>query len=187
MDEVLDITDADGNPTGRTVTRSEAHRKGIRHRTSHLWLYRYRDGKLQLLLQKRSQDKESCPGCYDISSAGHIPAGDGFAESALRELKEELGIEASEDMLAVIGQSVFEFEQDVHGKHFHDVQVSRVFLMPYEKNAEEIEFQKSEIEEVRWMDFEDVLEMIRTGRPDSCVLPEEMEMIRRVLPESGKP
>jgi isopentenyldiphosphate isomerase len=29
---------------------------------------------LQVLLQKRSPDKDSYPGCLDISCAGHIPA-----------------------------------------------------------------------------------------------------------------
>ena len=49
---------------------------------------------MELLLQKRSQQKDSYPGCYDISSAGHSPAGVDFIPSALRELKEELGLDA---------------------------------------------------------------------------------------------
>ena len=36
-------------------------------------------------------------GSYDISSAGHVDAGDETLESALRELREELGIEAAKD------------------------------------------------------------------------------------------
>ncbi len=34
------------------------------------------------------REKDSFAGCYDISSAGHIPAGQDYLESALRELKE---------------------------------------------------------------------------------------------------
>ena len=90
MAEYLDVIDDNGNLTGETVAREVAHRDGIRHRTSHLWLLRKKDGALQILLQKRSADKPSFPNCYDISSAGHIPAGGEFASSALRELKEEL-------------------------------------------------------------------------------------------------
>ncbi len=88
--EWLDIVDENGNPTGETVSRGEAHLKGIPHRTSHVWIVRMRDGKLQILLQKRSDDKDSYPGCYDISSAGHIPAGVDFIPSSVRELEEEL-------------------------------------------------------------------------------------------------
>ena len=35
--EFLDVVDESGNPTGETVSRSDAHRKGIAHRTSHVW------------------------------------------------------------------------------------------------------------------------------------------------------
>ena len=73
MKELLDIVDELGNPTGKVVEREIAHQKGIRHRTSHVWLVRKRNNKVQVLLQKRSHNKDSFPDCYDISSAGHIP------------------------------------------------------------------------------------------------------------------
>lgn len=38
--EYLDIVDEMGNPTGEIVEREYAHRHGIRHRTSHVWLLR---------------------------------------------------------------------------------------------------------------------------------------------------
>ena len=97
--EWLDVVDAQGRPTGERVSREQAHREGVRHRTAHVWILRKKDGETQILLQKRSDDKDSHPGCYDISSAGHIPAGQEFLPSALRELKEELGVEAAPEQL----------------------------------------------------------------------------------------
>ena len=44
MAEYLDVIDDNGNLTGETVAREVAHRDGIRHRTSHLWLLRKKDG-----------------------------------------------------------------------------------------------------------------------------------------------
>ena len=88
--EILDVVDETGAPTGETVERTEAHREGVRHRTAHVWIARNRNGRIQLLLQKRCMQKDSFPGCYDISSAGHIPAGEEYIPSAIRELKEEL-------------------------------------------------------------------------------------------------
>ena len=76
--EILDIVDKNGIPTGKTVDRETAHAQGIPHRTSHVWIVRRKGKKLQVLLQKRSEQKDSYPGCYDISSAGHIPAGVNF-------------------------------------------------------------------------------------------------------------
>ena len=96
--EYLDVVDEFGNPTGEIVERQKAHREGIRHRTSHVWIIREYNG-IEVLLQKRSENKDSYPGCYDISSAGHLIAGSEYKESALRELKEELGISAKIDEL----------------------------------------------------------------------------------------
>ena len=84
--EILDVVDERGVPTGEKVERSAAHEKGIRHRTSHVWIVRYKERRLQVLLQKRSENKDSYPGCYDISSAGHIPAGIDFVPSAAMTL-----------------------------------------------------------------------------------------------------
>ena len=88
--ELLDVVDENGVPTGTVVSREKAHAEGIRHRTAHVWLVRRRNGNVEILLQKRCKSKDSWPGCYDISSAGHIPAGVDFIPSALRELREEL-------------------------------------------------------------------------------------------------
>ena len=92
--ELFDIIDENGNPTGKIVERCIAHAEGIPHRTAHIWIIRRRNEKTEILLQKRSRNKDSFPGKFDTSSAGHIQAGDEPMESALRELEEELGIHA---------------------------------------------------------------------------------------------
>ena len=135
--ELLDIVDENGIPTGEVVEREKAHREGVRHRTSHVWIARKRDGRVEILLQKRSQDKDSHPGCYDISSAGHIPAGVDFIPSALRELKEELGIEANPEELIYCGVRKGMYEDVFYGRRFVDNQISNVYLLW--KNDLEIE------------------------------------------------
>ncbi len=35
--------------------------RGIRHRTAHVWIFRRRGGVVQILLQKRSDNKDSDP------------------------------------------------------------------------------------------------------------------------------
>ena len=58
--------------------------------------------KKELLLQKRSVTKKSHPNCWDISGAGHIRAGESVIDGAIRELKEELGVEVEEKDLQYI-------------------------------------------------------------------------------------
>ena len=127
--EILDICDELGNPTGKTVEREIAHQQGILHRTAHVWILRKKENKIQILLQKRSEQKDSFPGCYDISSAGHIPAGDNYGQSAVRELKEELGIVVRESELIDCGNRRFHFEEIFHGRLFKDNQVSKIFVL----------------------------------------------------------
>ena len=54
--------------------RVDVHRDGDYHRAVHVWIYS--ESTHELLLQKRADCKESWPGQWDISSAGHISAGD---------------------------------------------------------------------------------------------------------------
>lgn len=91
--EYLDIVDENGVPTGKIAERTAAHKQGLRHRTSHVWILRERAGKVEVLLQKRSQNKDSFPGCYDISSAGHIPAGVDFIPVCAAGVKGRTGLQ----------------------------------------------------------------------------------------------
>ena len=112
MQELFDITDEKGIPTGKIVSREEAHEKGILHRTAHIWIIRKKEASYEVLLQKRSANKDSFPLMYDTSSAGHIQAGDEPLESALRELFEELGIRAKKEELSFVGIFRKQFEKE---------------------------------------------------------------------------
>ncbi len=179
--ELLDIVKEDGTPTGETVAREIAHQKGIRHRTSHVWLLRKKNGITQVLLQKRSLEKDSYPGCYDISSAGHIPAGDDFIQSALRELKEELGVSAAEEELIFCGCRQFEYREQFHGQEFWDNQVSNVYALWYDREAEAFTVQKSEVDSVLWMDWESCIDMVKHGKAPNCIWLKELEMVSSTI------
>lgn len=179
MHELLDIVDENGEPTGQTVEREKAHAEGIRHRTSHVWLARKRNGRIEILLQKRSANKDSHPGCYDISSAGHIPAGNGFKDSAIRELKEELGIVAEKDELVYCGDRSVPRSSVFHGKQFHDNQFSRVFLLWRDTDEKEFTLQEEELESVKWIDFSECLEKVRNNSFKNCIALDELMMLKR--------
>ena len=175
--EYLDIVDEKGNPTGLTIDRETAHRQGIRHRTSHVWLLRIHNGKTQVLLQKRSLNKDSYPGCYDISSAGHIPAGHDYLESALRELKEELGVEASKDELIYCGMRQFEFRDRFHGQSFWDNQISNIYVLWRDIEEKRFTIQLSEVEAVLWMNWDKCIDMVQNDTMPNRIWIEELEMI----------
>ena len=49
-EEIFDIVDENGQPAGGTVTRSQAHADGIRHRTAHIWGFEKMDARISGLL-----------------------------------------------------------------------------------------------------------------------------------------
>ena len=171
--ELLDLLDENGEPSGQVRERTLVHLNGDWHRTSHVWVVRRRgDGGHDLLLQKRSRGKDSFGGCYDISSAGHIPAGQDYLESALRELKEELGIAAEPEDLRLVG---------VHGRIFKNHEKSHVFAYEKPVEIEKLKLQKEEVESVKWMRIEDVLAAVKAHDPGYCLFEDEIEMLSEVL------
>lgn len=179
--EIFDIVDENGLPTGQTVPREEAHAKGIRHRTAHVWLLRKRAGCLQILLQKRSEEKDSFPGCYDISSAGHIPAGVDFVPSALRELEEELGVRARAEDLHLCGRRTIHYEAVFHNKPFVDEQISNVYILWLDKEPADFTLQAEEVTEVRWFDFAQCKAAVAAGSMPNCIEMEELEMLQAAV------
>ncbi len=177
--EFLDVSDENGNPTGKTVERTAAHEHGILHRTSHVWVLRKRGGTVQVLLQKRCEAKDSHPGCFDISSAGHIPAGSDFVSSALRELKEELGICARADELIFCGRRRFFYKKEFHGHVFKDNQISNVYALWRDVEITDISFQRSEISLVCWMDFDKFEQSVLNNHIPHCIAEEEIEMLKQ--------
>lgn len=179
--EFLDIVDENGKPTGKTAERSKVHQIGLLHRTSHVWVIREKGGKIQVLLQKRSKTKDSNPGCYDISSAGHIPAGDDFVISALRELKEELGFDAEALDLNYCGTRRFFYKSEFYGKPFLDNQISRVYCIVRDIEPEDMRIQKSEVEAVLWIDFDACIEQVKSNVIPHCIRLEELQMVERFI------
>ena len=178
--ELLDIVDEKGMPTGRTVERSVAHATGAPHRTSHVWLLRKNaDNIIELLLQKRSDGKDCFPGCYDISSAGHIPAGSDYIPSALRELREELGLIARPEELIYIGSRHASFTQEFYGKPFVDDQFCKIYLLIRDFSHTRFVLQEEEISEAVWMGLDDCIAAVRDDLIPNCIALEELLLIKR--------
>ncbi len=179
--EYFDVVNEEGNPTGKRISRDKAHRKGIPHRTAHVWIIRTNQGRTEILLQKRSEEKDSFPGMFDTSSAGHIPAGDEPLESAIRELSEELGITAVSDQLHYAGTFHIQYEKEFHGKLFRDNEITSVYVYDQPVEISRLTLQESEVSEVRWFDLEEVWNEIQTDRHRFCVPSEGLNILRTYL------
>ncbi len=93
-EEFLEIVDINGNPI-RIAPRSEVHgNPELLHKVVHVLVF-HENG--ELLLQKRSMQKDVAPGKWDTSVGGHVAPEEDLILAAKREMEEELGI-TSDDM-----------------------------------------------------------------------------------------
>ena len=89
-DEIFDVVNERDEVQGQ-ATRKEVHENKLLHRAVHILVFSKKTH--DCLLQKRSAYKDKHPGVWDSSAAGHLDAGESYEQAAVRELKEELGIE----------------------------------------------------------------------------------------------
>jgi isopentenyldiphosphate isomerase len=89
--ELLEIYDAEGNPTGVAKARGPVHIDGDWHLAFFCWIARPTETGIEILLQHRAARKDVWPLRFDASAAGHIRFGESLEEAA-REVREELGI-----------------------------------------------------------------------------------------------
>ena len=179
--EIFDIVDENGIPTGETIQRTVAHDKGIRHRTAHTWIVRNTDNGCEVLLQQRSYNKDSFPGRYDTSSAGHIRAGDEPLDSALRELGEELGIKAEPAALTYIGKFPIQYEREFFGKPFRDCEVAFVYLYTEPVDINALTLQADEVESVKWFAIDEVYKACVNHSPEFCVPVDGLNLVRKYM------
>jgi 8-oxo-dGTP pyrophosphatase MutT (NUDIX family) len=96
MPKNIDIFDKNNQSTDHQSTIDNALRRGLWHRGVHIVVYT-KTG--YVLIQKRSNKLLMHPGYLDISCGGFVDAGENPERAAVRELKEELGIQVKENEL----------------------------------------------------------------------------------------
>ncbi|MBT8209888.1 MAG: NUDIX domain-containing protein [Eudoraea sp.] len=164
MEEYVDILDDKGQRTGKVVTKREAHKSGLFHPTVQIWFFT-QDGRI--LLQQRGENKETFPLLWDVSVAGHISAGEEILDAALREIKEEIGLEINADQLIPLGQfkSVQKHREDLIDKEFHNT-----FLCQLEVPISELRKQDSEVMAIKLLPLTTFAEEVwGLARPEAYV------------------
>ena len=181
--EYFDILNEDGTRTGKIKERSLVHRDGDLHGSVRIYIFRkrYNSKKIEILLQKRSDNKDSFPGCFDVSSAGHVDVGEEFIDAAVRELKEELGIEAQkEDFIFLFTQKLM--AKDVfHGSIFVSNEINNVYVLKDNVDVSYIHYEEDEIQDILWMDTKELLCNLQNANKKFCISLEEYEKVLKSL------
>lgn len=170
-EEYFDLLDENGNKTGKTKLRSEVHRDGDWHKAVHIWIINDRG---EILLQRRCATKDSNPNMLDISSAGHLSAGDESLSGAIRELKEELNLSVKAEELQFIKtlKKSTKYTATFINNEFDDLYILRT-----NKKIEDMKFQEEEISEIFFVPYKKFKEMVKNKQADLLMHNEEFEIL----------
>lgn len=132
--ELFDLYDVNRNHLGITMERGGTQPKGTFRLVVHICIFST-DGKL--LCQKRVSDKKVFPDMWDVSCGGCVDAGETSVQGAIREAKEELGIDLPSDVLPTL---------TVHFNYGFD----DVYCITMDVNAADLKLQAEEVAQVGW-------------------------------------
>ena len=155
-DELIDICDENNNLLGIKKMKSEAHKNGLWHRASHIWIY---NSTGEILLQLRAKEKPLYPDMWDISAAGHISADEDPVTAGLREVEEEIGLKLKKEDL-------YFFTIRKHKAIFRDIKNNEfyyIYFFMFDEEIRQLKLQKEEVQKIQFFPIDKIEEELKTN------------------------
>ncbi len=147
MKEMLDVYDINGNKTGEIVERYHHQKDGAYYLCIHAYIVT-RDNKY--IIQRRSMTKKYFPGIWDIT-CGAADSGEDSYTAALREVKEELGLDLEGCRYTLAGRNIF---SDC---------LNDIYFFYSDYTVDDCVLDSDEVMEVRAIDFNELMELINNS------------------------
>ena len=144
--EYLDVLDENGKKTGKIKTKEQIIKDRDFYRIVNLWIINPKTKNV--LIQKRSENKEISPNKWDLTAGGHVKAGENSLEAIIRETREELGIDISKDKIL----KAFEVKYDKEKRNFVDV-----YILEKDVNINKVTLQKNEVADIKYFSIEELI------------------------------
>ena len=166
-DELLDLVNRHDEVIG-TILRSEYNtlaENNLGYIRSVEMLIQNDEGKLWI--PRRTADKKIAPDGLDYSMGGHVGSGEGYVESALREIKEELNL----DLLPEDLQFIKKFEPAV-------IPYFRAFYI-YHSN-ETPDYNPKDFVGADWLGPDEIIKKINNGSSAKTTLLETVLVLKEI-------
>ncbi len=150
--ELVDITDNNGIYTGKVMDRKKVNDLKLPHLEVVIFLINENN---QILLQKRSSNKRFNPNKW-APCAGGVWHNESIEEGALRELKEEIGVEFKKEDLNFLTKD----------------KTTSFYFIKCNKKENEFTLQEEELSCVKWFDIDEVIDKIK-NKDNSIIIKEE--------------
>jgi isopentenyldiphosphate isomerase len=170
--ELVDVIDPVTAETIGSKPKPDVHRDGDWHRAVHVWIV---DSSGRILVQRRSLAKENHPGLWDVSTAGHVSAGESAITAAIRETEEELGLAITAEELEPIG--ITREAHVLHDGRYIDREVHEVFLVRRDVDVASLRLQPGEVDDAKLVTPEELRALI----PEMVDHRHEYELLFAVL------
>lgn len=154
--------------TFMTKRRDEVHAGGLWHRSVAVWVVD--PIKRAVLIQQRTQHKDTNPNCWDVAVAGHIGAGEETLGTALRETAEEIGLAVQPYELRPLFTAVSSQAGHTVGRgQFYDNEYQDVYIFSMELGSDEriatLRLGASEVAALRTIHWDHLEAALRAGDP----------------------
>lgn len=134
------------------------HRDGDWHAALHIWVGGIDErGRAFVLLQRRSQTKDTWPGALDVAVGGHVRAGESLAET-VREAEEEIGLHTAVESLIRLGRRF------AHATNVPDNEVQDAFALRSDRPLDWYRLHPEEVDAVVQVPLDDALALFEGRR-----------------------
>ena len=145
--EILDIYDKYRQKTGRIHERGNPMKDGDYHIVVHVWIV---NDKGEFLIQKRQPWKIGWPNMWDCSAAGAAIHGETSKEAAIRETKEEIGIDLNTSKADILLTVKF-------SRGFDDI-----WLVRQNVDKNDLKLQYEEVADAKWVSYNEIKQMVKS-------------------------
>ena len=165
---MLDVLNRLGHRTGKIVSRTDAHEKGLYHRVACGTMI---DPQGYIILNKRGRASDIFPGRWIPIIGGHVLSGEDSLEAIMRESYEELGVSLKKEDIYQTG--VTEMIDSSSVSKGNNKEIIDFMILNCKTPLEEMKIDNNEILAVKRQEYHTVVDNIIRGRSPLIHLPNE--------------